>query len=118
MKADKVLVACPKCGHTQHEPASAYSSVCKKCRQYFRLEEVLRASATNAAHPRPVAMLQHERRVNLFIQGRRLWDHYRFGVPSDQWAVGSEALTKPGTLLPITITELQSNPCIVSPGSC
>jgi len=38
-------VACPKCGHTQHEPAAAYSSVCKKCRQYFRLEEVLRAAA-------------------------------------------------------------------------
>jgi cytoskeletal protein CcmA (bactofilin family) len=45
MKQDKVLVACPKCGHSQHEPASAYSSVCKKCRQYFRLEEVLRAAA-------------------------------------------------------------------------
>jgi cytoskeletal protein CcmA (bactofilin family) len=45
MKQDKVLVACPKCGHTQHEPAAAYSSVCKKCRQYFRLEEVLRAAA-------------------------------------------------------------------------
>jgi hypothetical protein len=62
-------------------------------------------------------MLQHERRVNLFIQGRRLWDQYRFGVRG-QWVDGSEALTKPGTLLPITITELQSNPCIVSPGSC
>jgi cytoskeletal protein CcmA (bactofilin family) len=45
MKTDKVLVACPKCGHTQHEPASAYSSVCKKCRQYFRVEEVLKAAA-------------------------------------------------------------------------
>ena len=45
MKPDKVLVACPKCGHTQHEPASAYSSVCKKCRQYFRVEEVLKAAA-------------------------------------------------------------------------
>lgn len=45
MKQDKVLVACPKCGHTQHEPAAAYSSVCKKCRQYFRLEDVLRAAA-------------------------------------------------------------------------
>jgi len=45
MKQDKVLVACPKCGHTQHEPTAAYSSVCKKCRQYFRLEEVLRAAA-------------------------------------------------------------------------
>ncbi len=45
MKPDKVLVACPKCGHTQHEPASAYSSVCKKCRQYFRVEEVLKTAA-------------------------------------------------------------------------
>jgi cytoskeletal protein CcmA (bactofilin family) len=45
MKQDKVPVACPKCGHTQHEPAAAYSSVCKKCRQYFRLEDVLRAAA-------------------------------------------------------------------------
>jgi hypothetical protein len=72
---------------------------------------------SNPAHPTPLALLQHERRVNLFIQGRRLWDQYRFGVRG-QWADGSEALTKPGTLLPITITELQSNPCIVSPGSC
>jgi cytoskeletal protein CcmA (bactofilin family) len=44
MKQDKVLVACPQCGHTQHEPSAAYSSVCKKCRQYFRLEDVLRAA--------------------------------------------------------------------------
>jgi hypothetical protein len=73
---------------------------------------------SNPNHPTPLAMLQHERRVNLFIQGRRLWDHYRFGVPSEQWVAGSEAITKPGILLPITITELQSNPCIVSPGSC
>ena len=77
-----------------------------------------RYDPSNPAHPTPLAMLQHERRVNLFIQGRRLWDHYRFGVPSDQWVAGSEAITKPGTLLPVTITELQSNPCIVTPGSC
>jgi cytoskeletal protein CcmA (bactofilin family) len=44
MKQDKVLVACPKCGHAQSEPAAAYSSVCKKCRQYFRLEDVLHGS--------------------------------------------------------------------------
>lgn len=48
MKQDKVLVACPKCGHTQSEPAAAYSSVCKKCRQYFRLEDVLRGAAEGA----------------------------------------------------------------------
>jgi cytoskeletal protein CcmA (bactofilin family) len=50
MKQDKVLVACPKCGHAQSEPAAAYSSVCKKCRQYFRLEDVLRGAADK---PRP-----------------------------------------------------------------
>jgi hypothetical protein len=48
MKQDKVLVACPKCGHTQSEPAAAYSSVCKNCRQYFRLEDVLRGPTEGA----------------------------------------------------------------------
>ena len=46
MKASKVLVTCPHCGHSQQEPSTAYSSVCKKCRQYFRLEEVLAAAKT------------------------------------------------------------------------
>src|SRR5262250_1910588 len=41
MKPQKVLVACPKCGHTQQEPSAAYSTVCRNCRQHFRLEEVL-----------------------------------------------------------------------------
>jgi cytoskeletal protein CcmA (bactofilin family) len=45
MKASKVLVTCPHCGHSQQEPSTAYSSVCKKCRQYFRLQEVLAAKA-------------------------------------------------------------------------
>jgi cytoskeletal protein CcmA (bactofilin family)/DNA-directed RNA polymerase subunit RPC12/RpoP len=60
MKQDKVLVACPKCGHTQQEPAAAYSSVCKKCRQHFRLDEVLpskerKSAAPAAARTRPKA---------------------------------------------------------------
>ncbi len=45
MKPDKVIVACPKCGHAQPEPSSAYSTVCKKCRQHFRLQEVLHTAA-------------------------------------------------------------------------
>jgi len=45
MKASKVLVTCPHCGHGQQEPSTAYSSVCKKCRQYFRLEDVLGAKS-------------------------------------------------------------------------
>ncbi len=70
MKQDKVLVACPKCGHTQHEPASAYSSICKHCRQYFRLEDVLRHAAKNAAHPAEPA--REVRRVTCFQCGTEL----------------------------------------------
>lgn len=51
MKQDKVLVTCPQCGHAQSEPAAAYSSVCKKCRQYFRLEDVLRGSPDGKPAP-------------------------------------------------------------------
>jgi cytoskeletal protein CcmA (bactofilin family) len=51
MKQDKVSVVCPKCGHTQSEPAAAYSSVCKKCRQYFRLEDVLRSGGPGGKSP-------------------------------------------------------------------
>ena len=54
-------------------------------------------------------MLQHERRVNLFLQYKRLQDHYRFGVPSSNWLGGSRALTTPGTMLPITRVEILAN---------
>lgn len=55
-------------------------------------------------------MLQHERRVNLYLQGTRLNDQYRFGVMSNNWLPNSDAATTPGTLLPITRTEVLSNP--------
>ncbi len=54
-------------------------------------------------------MLQHERRVNLFLQYKRLQDHYRFGVPSSNWLPGSPAMTTPGTMLPITRIEILAN---------
>jgi len=57
-------------------------------------------------------MLIHERRVNLYLQGLRLHDHYRFGVPSNNWLPNSEAVSTPGTMLPITRTEILSNPNI------
>jgi cytoskeletal protein CcmA (bactofilin family) len=81
MKQDKVLVACPKCGHTQHEPAAAYSSVCKNCRQHFRLDEVLPSSERNSAAPAaprsraraPAAPAsQHVRKVTCFQCGTAL----------------------------------------------
>ena len=56
-----------------------------------------------------VEMLQHERRVNLFLQYKRLQDHYRFGTPSSNWLPGSPAMTTPGTMLPITRIEILAN---------
>ncbi len=54
-------------------------------------------------------MLQHERRVNLFLQFKRLQDHYRFGVASQNWLPGSPAASTPGTMLPITRIEILAN---------
>jgi len=50
-------------------------------------------------------LLKHSRKVNLFLQGRRLADHYRFDDPSPNWSSSPS-----GTFLPITITELRANP--------
>ena len=41
-KQDKVLVACPHCGHQQGEPRTAFSTVCKKCGGHFHVQEVLK----------------------------------------------------------------------------
>ena len=59
-----------------------------------------------------IDMLVHERRVNLFLQGTRLHDHYRFGIASSNWLPNSEAVTMPGTMFPITRTEILANPHI------
>ncbi len=56
-----------------------------------------------------IEMLQHERRANLYLQYKRLQDHYRFGAPAVNWTPGSVAMTTPGTMLPITRIEIQSN---------
>jgi hypothetical protein len=57
-------------------------------------------------------MLQHERRVNLFLQGRRLADMYRFGVRSPEWQVSpaATAVRTPGTFFPVTCIEIRSHP--------
>lgn len=55
-------------------------------------------------------MLQHTRQVNLFLQGRRLHDMYRFDISSPQWEQNSTAETSPGTFFPIAITECRANP--------
>src|SRR5436309_6026803 len=66
MKADKVPVTCPNCGHRQPEPTTAYSSVCRKCSRYFRVQDALN----------PVAKVEEvhrdKRRVACFKCGAEL----------------------------------------------
>jgi hypothetical protein len=54
-------------------------------------------------------MLMHERKANLFLQGRRLNDMYRFGVSDARWQPSSTAATKPGTVFSIADRELRTN---------
>ena len=44
-KQDKVLLVCPHCGHQQAEPRSAYSTICKKCGQHLRVQDILNPAA-------------------------------------------------------------------------
>ncbi|MEP1096129.1 MAG: RagB/SusD family nutrient uptake outer membrane protein [Cyclobacteriaceae bacterium] len=55
-----------------------------------------------------IDLLIHERRVNLFLQGRRLTDHYRFADDSPQWISVSDA-TNSVTFFPISLTEIRAN---------
>ncbi len=57
-KQDKVQVACPHCGHSQPEPRTAFSTVCKKCGGHFRLQE---AAAKPAAEGRRSRRLERKR---------------------------------------------------------
>ncbi len=59
-----------------------------------------------------MTLLKHSRRVNLFLQGRRIADHYRFEEPATDWQSNSDAVLNPGTFFPITITEIRANPLI------
>jgi hypothetical protein len=64
--------------------------------------------------PAPRDMLIHERRVNLFLQSRRLHDLYRFGLKADNWLPNSIAAKK-ACFFPITAIERQSNPLAPQP---
>lgn len=65
-KPDRITVSCPKCGHRQLEPRSAYSTICKACHQHFRLEEVLRPAA------QPSTPQVEQRQVRCFQCGAEL----------------------------------------------
>ena len=59
-------MACPKCGHIQPEPRTAYSTICKSCREHFRVQEALRPAA------RPVHQTIEQRRIRCFQCGTEL----------------------------------------------
>lgn len=58
----------------------------------------------------PLEMLKHERKVNLFMMGRRLHDLHRFGEVSSKWADSSPVATTPGTVFPVADSETDTNP--------
>jgi hypothetical protein len=73
------------------------------------------------------AILEHERAVALFMQGRRLSDMYRFGVkatvsirPNNQgaWTPLSDAFKRVGCFFSIPISERLSNPKVTAQPSC
>jgi len=65
-KPHHVLLNCPQCGHQQQEPRAAFSAVCKKCGQYFRVQEVLNP-ARKVAEPAP-----ERKRITCFDCGTEL----------------------------------------------
>jgi starch-binding outer membrane protein, SusD/RagB family len=71
-----------------------------------------------AGTPAARDMLIHERLVNLWLQGRRLTDMYRFGIKSQEWAPTSIAATTMGCFLPITVTERLSNANVQPQTTC
>jgi cytoskeletal protein CcmA (bactofilin family)/ribosomal protein L40E len=65
-KQDRVLVACPHCGHEQPEVPTAFSTVCKQCGQHLRVQDILNP-APKAAKRGP-----RQRRIICFECGAEL----------------------------------------------
>jgi cytoskeletal protein CcmA (bactofilin family) len=61
-----MLVPCPHCGYRQREPRASISTFCRKCNQYFRVQDVLHPTATPIAAPFPI------RRTTCFECGAEL----------------------------------------------
>ena len=57
-------MACPHCGHRQSEARTAYSTICRKCGQHFRIEEALNPA------PRAPARGPRLRHITCFECGR------------------------------------------------
>src|SRR5207248_2055073 len=54
-KKNTMSATCPKCGHVQPEPKGAYSTICKKCRSHFRLDETDKPAPKKEKDAKPKA---------------------------------------------------------------
>jgi len=66
IKQGQILVACPHCGHQQTESRSAYSTICKKCGQHLRVQDILNPA------PKAPGRTPKLRRVTCFECGAEL----------------------------------------------
>ncbi len=65
-KPATVLIACPHCGHEQPEPRTAFSTNCKGCGKYYRVQEVLKPA------PKAAERVLQRRQVSCFDCGAEL----------------------------------------------
>jgi cytoskeletal protein CcmA (bactofilin family)/DNA-directed RNA polymerase subunit RPC12/RpoP len=65
-KQAKALLNCPHCGHQQQEARTAFSAVCRKCGQYFRVQDVLNPP------PKAAGPALERRRITCFDCGTEL----------------------------------------------
>jgi hypothetical protein len=65
--------------------------------------------APYAGTPAAQAVLIHARRTNLYLQGRRLMDHYRFNTPDPRWLPVQTTFRKT-CFFPISYNERLQNP--------
>jgi starch-binding outer membrane protein, SusD/RagB family len=75
----------------------------------INLARAIDAKPAWSAAPAARDILIHERRVGLFLQARRLHDHYRFNQPADRW-LPAYAATKRPCFFPISFDERTQNP--------
>src|SRR5262245_1917229 len=65
--------------------------------------------AWDGTTPDARTMLIYSRQVNLFLQGRRLADMYRFGIKDDKW-LPQNTVSRKACFMPIAAIERRSNP--------
>jgi cytoskeletal protein CcmA (bactofilin family) len=65
-KQDTLQVTCPRCGFSQPEPRTAYSTICKNCQQHYRVQEALHPTAKTSK------LVIEQKRVRCFQCGTEL----------------------------------------------